>query len=153
MGRSSGPTRAVSNSSAPPPTPPRAVRSPRIRFLPLHKGTLASYVVRPRDYFHFNKVYSQTGIGSITVQGEVRFPGNYPLVRGEHLSEVLLKVGGLTPTAYPSGTVFLRRSAAKVEQDGYNRAADQIQTQLLAGMPASATTRSRPRPSPPCRPS
>ncbi len=104
------------------------------QILPLHKGTLASYVVRPRDYFHFNKVYSQTGIGSITVQGEVRFPGNYPLVRGEHLSEVLMKVGGLTPTAYPSGTVFLRRSAAKVEQDGYNRAADQIQTQLLAGM-------------------
>ncbi len=64
----------------------------------------------------------------------MRFPGNYPLVRGERLSEVLQKVGGLTPTAYPSGTVFLRRSAAKLEQDGYNRAADDIQTQLLAGM-------------------
>ncbi len=104
------------------------------QILPLHKGALASYVVRPRDYFHFNKVYSQTGVGSVTVQGEVRFPGNYPLVRGEHLSEVLLKVGGLTPYAYPTGTVFLRRSAAKLEQDGYNRAADEIQTQLLAGM-------------------
>ena len=26
-----------------------------LRFLPLHDGMLASYVVRPSDYFHFNR--------------------------------------------------------------------------------------------------
>jgi protein involved in polysaccharide export with SLBB domain len=102
--------------------------------LPLHQTTLASYVVRPRDQFHFNKVFTDTGIGSVTVQGDVRFPGAYPIRRGERLSEVLMRSGGLTSTAYPQGTVFLRKSAAQVEQDGYNRAADEIQSQLLAGM-------------------
>jgi protein involved in polysaccharide export with SLBB domain len=102
--------------------------------LPLRQGTLASYVVRPRDQLHFNKVFTDTGIGSVSVQGEVRFAGNYPITRGEHLSDLLMRAGGLNSTAYPAGTVFLRRSAAQVEEQGYRRAADEIQSQLLAGM-------------------
>jgi polysaccharide export outer membrane protein len=102
--------------------------------LPLRQGTLASYIVRPHDQLHFNKVFTDTGIGSVTVQGEVRYAGSYPITRGEHLSDILMRAGGLTTTAYPRGTVFLRKSAAQVEQDGYNRAADEIESQLVAGM-------------------
>jgi polysaccharide export outer membrane protein len=102
--------------------------------LPLHQGVLASYVVRARDELHFHKVFTDTGIGSVTVQGEIRFAGNYPIRRGEHLSEVLMRAGGLTSTAYPQGTVFLRRSAAQIEQEGYQRAANQIESQLLGGV-------------------
>jgi protein involved in polysaccharide export with SLBB domain len=102
--------------------------------LPLHQGTLASYVVRPRDQLHFNQVFTDTGIGSVSVQGEVRFAGNYPITRGEHLSDLLMRVGGLNSTAYPAGTVFLRKSAAQLEEQGYKRAAAEIQSQLLAGM-------------------
>lgn len=102
--------------------------------LPLKKGTLASYTVRPRDQLHFNKVFTDVGVGSVTIQGEVRFSGSYPITRGERLSDVLARAGGLTGTAYPAGTVFLRKSAAQIEQDGYNRAANEIQSQLLAGM-------------------
>ncbi len=102
--------------------------------LPLRQGMLASYVVRPRDQLHFHKVFTDTGVGSVTVQGEVRSAGNYPIRRGEHLSEVLMRSGGLTSTAYPQGTVFLRRSAAQIEQEGYQRAAYQIESQLLGGI-------------------
>lgn len=102
--------------------------------LPLRQGTLVSYTVRPRDQLHFNKVFTDVGVGAVTIQGEVRFAGSYPITRGERLSEVLARAGGLTGTAYPAGTVFLRKSAAQVEQDGYNRAASEIQSQLLAGM-------------------
>jgi protein involved in polysaccharide export with SLBB domain len=102
--------------------------------LPLRQGTLASYVVRSRDQLHFNKVFTDTGIGSVSVQGEVRFAGNYPITRGERLSDLLMRAGGLNNTAYPAGTVFLRKSAAQVEEQGYQRAANEIQSQLLAGM-------------------
>lgn len=106
------------------------------QILPLGQGMLASYIVRPRDQLHFHKVFTDTGIGSVTVQGEVRFAGNYPIRRGERLSEVLMRAGGLTSTAYPQGTVFLRKSAAQIEQEGYIRAATQIESQLLAGVGA-----------------
>jgi protein involved in polysaccharide export with SLBB domain len=102
--------------------------------LPLRQGTLASYVVRPRDQFRFNRVFTDVGLGSVTVQGEVRYAGNYPITRGEHLSDLMMRAGGLTSTGYPAGTVYLRKSAAAVERDGYMRAANEIQDQLLVGM-------------------
>ena len=104
------------------------------RTLPLRQGTLASYVVRPHDQLHFNKVFTDTGVGTISVQGEVRFAGSYPITRGEHLSQILMRAGGLTNTAYSPGTVFLRKSAARVEEQGYKRAADELQSQLIAGV-------------------
>lgn len=102
--------------------------------LPLRQGMLASYTVRPHDQFRFNRVYTDSGLGSVTVQGEIRSAGAYPITRGEHLSDLLARAGGLTSTAYPQGTVYLRKSAAAVERDGYLRAANEIQDQLLVGM-------------------
>jgi protein involved in polysaccharide export with SLBB domain len=102
--------------------------------LPLRQPTLASYVVRPRDTLHFNQVFTNAGIGAVTVQGEVRFAGSYPITRGEHLSDLLMRAGGLTNTAYPAGAVFLRKSAAAAEHEGYLRAANEIENELVIAM-------------------
>ncbi len=102
--------------------------------LPLRKGMLASYVVHPRDQFRFSQVSSDVGVGSVTVQGEVRYPGTFPILRGEHLSDLLVRAGGLTSTAYPYGTVYLRQSAAQAERQAYVREADEIQNQLVVAM-------------------
>jgi polysaccharide export outer membrane protein len=47
---------------------------------------------------------------SVTIQGEVRFPGVYALTsKSERLSDVVKRAGGLTSEAYADGIVFLRR--------------------------------------------
>jgi polysaccharide export outer membrane protein len=102
--------------------------------LPLRQGMLANYVVKPRDQLRFGQIFSDVGIGSVTVQGEVRYAGTFPILRGEHLSDLLARAGGLTNAAYPYGTVFLRQSAAQLERDGYNRAANEVQNQLVIAM-------------------
>jgi polysaccharide export outer membrane protein len=106
----------------------------RQQSLALHEPTLASYVVHPRDTLHFNQVFTNAGIGAVTVQGEVRFAGSYPITRGEHLSDLLVRAGGLTNTAYASGSVFLRKSAAAAEHEGYLRAASEIENELVIAM-------------------
>jgi protein involved in polysaccharide export with SLBB domain len=106
----------------------------RTAMLPLTQDTLATYIVRPRDDLRFNEVFTNAGIGSVTVQGEVRHNGVYQLVRGEHLSDLLQQAGGLTDVAYPYGAIFLRRSAAEAERNGYRRAAQDIQNSLLLAM-------------------
>lgn len=106
----------------------------RRQSLPLGQTTLASYTVRARDTLHFNQVFSNVGMGSVTVQGEVRFAGSYPIIRGEHLSDLLARAGGLTNTAYAYGTVFLRKSAASAEHEGYLRAASEIENELVIAM-------------------
>ena len=102
--------------------------------LPLQQGLLASYIVKPHDGFRFNEVFNDGNMGNVTVRGEVRFTGNYRITRGEHLSDLLAQAGGLTSTAYPYGTIFLRKSAADAEHQGYIRAASEVQEQLVVAM-------------------
>ncbi|MBV9548899.1 MAG: SLBB domain-containing protein, partial [Alphaproteobacteria bacterium] len=109
--------------------------------LSLTSATLANYIVKPHDTFHFNQVFTDVDIGTATLQGEVRFAGAYRLTRGEHLSDLLARAGGLTSAAYPYGTIFLRRSAAAVEQEGYSRTARQIEDQLLLSMTRAGNNR------------
>lgn len=102
--------------------------------LPLQQGLLATYIVKPHDGFRFNQIYNDGDIGNVSVQGEVRYTGNYRINRGEHLSDLLNQAGGLTSTAYPYGTVFLRKSAADREREGYIRTANEVQDQLVVAM-------------------
>jgi protein involved in polysaccharide export with SLBB domain len=111
------------------------------KVLPLHRGMLADYIVQPYDQFRFSQIRTDVGVGAVTVQGEVRFPGNFQILRGEHLSDLLKRAGGLTSTAYPEGTVYLRQSAAQAEREGYSRAADEVQNQLVIAMTRIGTGR------------
>ncbi len=52
----------------------------------------------------------------IELQGEVVFPGTYVFQRGETLSDVIARAGGLTSFAYPKGAVFSRDSLKRQEQ-------------------------------------
>jgi protein involved in polysaccharide export with SLBB domain len=47
---------------------------------------------------------------TVTITGEVSFPGTYALrQRDERLSDLIAHAGGLTAEAYPEGTEFIRR--------------------------------------------
>jgi polysaccharide biosynthesis/export protein len=104
------------------------------RLVSLADGGGASYIVSPYDDVRVNQVFTDIGIGSVTIQGQVRHSGKYQIVRGDHLSDVLIRAGGLTDSAFPYGTVFLRRSAAARERDAYQREAKEIEDQLLVAM-------------------
>jgi polysaccharide export outer membrane protein len=106
------------------------------KVLSLPQGNFDSVVVKPLDQINFRHVFSDLTEGSVTLAGEVRYPGTYRLLRGEHLSSLIARAGGLTSVAYPYGTVFLRASAARAEKAGYQRAAQDMDEQLL-----TATTR------------
>ncbi len=45
----------------------------------------------------------------VTIRGEVNFPGTYALLtKGDRVSDLINRAGGLLPTAYPEGAVFTR---------------------------------------------
>ena len=115
----------------------------QLRTLPLNSTNLASYIVRPSDQLRFTQI-SVGSIGSVTVQGEVHNPGAFALLRGDRLSDVLARAGGLTEVAYPAGTVFLRQSVAQKERESFQRAAREVQEQLMVGMTRVGNTRIEP---------
>lgn len=50
---------------------------------------------------------------TVTLLGQVRFPGTYALTaRDERLADVVDRAGGLTPVAYPDGVRFIRVAGA-----------------------------------------
>lgn len=104
------------------------------RRLSLADAADVAFIVSPRDEVRVGQVYTMATSGSVMVQGQVKNAGTYRIVRGEHLSELLLRAGGLTETAYPYGTVFLRRSVAQREQETFRRQAQEIENQLLLAM-------------------
>lgn len=102
--------------------------------LSLADAGAAGYIVAPRDEVRVDQIVTDAGGGQVTIQGQIRNPGTYQIARAEHLSDVLARAGGLTQTAYPYGTVFLRRSVAAQEKDAFRREADEIEAQLLVAM-------------------
>jgi polysaccharide biosynthesis/export protein len=74
----------------------------------------------------------------VTISGEVRFPGRYPIDRRETLCSIVRRAGGFTRDAYVFGTVFKRESVRKKEQAAIDKIFDQFDT-LLAEVHTSST--------------
>ncbi len=76
-------------------------------------------------------------VGTVTLDGEVKRPGQYSIVRGERLSSVLRRAGGFTDRAYLKGVVFTRASLKTIEQEQLNTFVKVQEQKLLA---AAGTT-------------
>jgi protein involved in polysaccharide export with SLBB domain len=97
----------------------------------------ASIAIRPFDAVTVRQVFSDRVGESITISGQVRYPGTYEVTRDEHLSSVLARAGGLTDEAYAYGAVFTRQSAAAAEAQANQREAMMLSDEI-------ATTASQP---------
>ncbi len=99
---------------------------------------VANVVLQPFDVLNIKETPKWTERQQITLSGEVRFPGNYPIRRGETLRSVLDRAGGFTDLAFPSGAVFTRKELQEREQLQVDRLADRLQTNLAASALQSA---------------
>jgi len=92
----------------------------------------ADFVLQPYDYLTIKALPQWTEQETITLGGEVRFPGKYPIKRGETLSQVLKRAGGLTDLAFTEGAVFTRESLQEREAQQLAALADRLQGDLAA---------------------
>lgn len=104
-------------------------------------GGLAAVAVAPRDAVRILRGEGERELGPVTLVGEFFRPGTYDIRRGERLSDVIARAGGLTPQAYPYGAVFSRESVRQRQQEGFQRTARELEqglTQVVAGQAVSA---------------
>lgn len=88
---------------------------------------LQRHEVRPGDAIRVAPRFGALEAGTVQVQGEVRAPGRYDFRRGETLSMLLARAGGLTLEAYPAGAVFTRASVRAAERARFLRAAQELE--------------------------
>ncbi|HWA91785.1 MAG TPA: SLBB domain-containing protein [Rhizomicrobium sp.] len=100
----------------------------------------ASVLIRPFDAVSVRAVFSDRVGESITISGQVRYPGTYEVTRDEKLSSVIARAGGLTDEAYAYGAIFTRKSAALAEQEANQREANMLNDELatLAAQPSTS---------------
>ena len=94
-------------------------------------ANLGSVTIHPMDVVRVRGVYVDREQGTVTLAGEVRFPGIYDITRGERLSSLIERAGGLTEVSYPYGSIFTRKSAAIGEREGNERNAHELQDQIV----------------------
>lgn len=93
---------------------------------------LASTTVRAGDDLRFNAAQPQFESGGVLLTGEFLRPGLYSIRKGETLSQLIARAGGLSSLAYPYGTVFTRRSVKEAQQEGFRRTGRELTNALLA---------------------
>jgi polysaccharide export outer membrane protein len=78
--------------------------------------------------------------GSVTLAGEVKFPGSYALLRrDETIREVIERAGGLTPRAYALGAIF-SRPVSKTDITERKRLLERVRRDRVYGMAADRAT-------------
>lgn len=90
----------------------------------------ADLLLSAYDYVRINRKPEWNTTWTVTLDGEVRFPGEYRVSRGESLRQVLERAGGLTEVAYPEGSVFLRERLKEQEQEQIQMLARRMESDL-----------------------
>ncbi len=90
----------------------------------------ADIELQPGDFLNIKELPSWSDLEQVTLRGEVRFPGTYPIQRGETLRSLVSRAGGLTEYAFPAGTVFTREALKAKEQQQLDLLATRMQSDL-----------------------
>lgn len=88
--------------------------------------------LKSRDRLIIKKVPEWGESIQVTLNGEVRFPGQYPVKKGETVSDLIARAGGLTEQADPKGAIFLRESLKEKEQKMLARFKKQIEEEAAS---------------------
>ena len=81
----------------------------------LRGDAAADILLQPFDVLTIKELPEWSARESVVLRGEVRFPGTYPIRRGETLRSVLERAGGLTGLAFNRGAVFTRKEIRERE--------------------------------------
>ncbi len=92
----------------------------------------ADLLLREHDYLIINRSPEWDTTWTVSLEGEVKFPGKYRVRRGECLADVVRRAGGLTSAAFAEGAVFLRDTLRKQEQEQLETLARRLEADLVS---------------------
>lgn len=69
---------------------------------------------------------------TVSVTGEVMYPGIYTILPGETLTQVISRAGGFTPHAYPIGAIFSRKALRTLEEQRLRELKQQLESDIAA---------------------
>lgn len=96
----------------------------------LSANSTSSFKLRAMDRILFKTIPDYREKETIVLSGEVMFPGEYPLTRGETLTSVIQRAGGFTEIAHVEAAAFSRESLKSREEKELARLKDLLEQQV-----------------------
>ncbi len=85
------------------------------------------------DDYLFVRTVPEWGLyRTISVTGEVKFPGTYTINKGETLSSLIERAGGFTDKAYLKGSVFTRESVRNLQQKQLDESINRLEQEIMS---------------------
>jgi len=93
---------------------------------------LSSVKISPGGGIRMNSLFSNFESGAVLLTGEFRQPGIYTIRKGEKLSELIRRAGGLTTQSYPYGAIFTRERVKELQRQELRQTAQRLQSALVS---------------------
>ena len=97
-------------------------------------SVLAQRKIMSRDHLTVRAIPDWNPSSIVTVGGEVLFPGQYRLERGERIVDLIRRAGGFSDNAFPEGAILTRESIAENERSRAKELAAAIRQSIAASL-------------------
>lgn len=95
----------------------------------IDKDSSSDIILKPGDILIIHQLSGWNDMGAtMTLAGEVTYPGEYGIQEGEKLSSVLKRAEGFRSTAYPAGAVLVRAQVRELEEKSRSELVRQIES-------------------------
>ena len=69
--------------------------------------------------------------GTVTLSGEVVNPGEYSILQGDTILDLIERAGGFSEDSFSEGAVYLRKDVAKQQKEGFLRTAEELENTMI----------------------
>lgn len=106
----------------------------------LERDPANNIFLKENDYLFVRTIPEWQLYRKVTIYGELKFPGIYPIKKGERLSSIIERAGGFTNKAYLKGAIFTRESVRWLQQKQLDDAVDRLEQRMLSQAALSTQT-------------
>ena len=93
-----------------------------------------SFIPQSRDRVTVREIKELQANDRVNISGEVRYPGSYPITKGDTLKSIVERAGGLIDGAFPEGAVLQRITTMTAQKKGNARLADSIRSSYASSL-------------------
>ncbi len=93
---------------------------------------LSTVTVNAGGGVRVSSVYTNFEAGAVLLSGEFVQPGVYTIRKGEKLSSLIARAGGITDQAYPYGAIFTRDRVKQIQRQEMQQTAKRLQSAMVS---------------------
>ncbi|WOE69001.1 SLBB domain-containing protein [Hydrogenimonas thermophila] len=103
-----------------------------------------SPIVKNYDEIRIFKIPYWSKKKTVTIKGQVLYPGTYPIEEGDRLADIIKRAGGFTNNAFIEGAVFTRKDIKQMQEKGLQREVKELEKRItyIAASPSQAGEKS-----------